>query len=130
MDREAVFGRLLSWRYIGLIDLRMPGKTHCCRFISRRKRDFSFEAFWCLIAQCGMESLPVVVVFDKLGDVLAQVFEISVFVCPDFFLLQRLHKALTLRVVPGIRQTAHACNDSVLVQNISVFGRGILNSPI
>jgi hypothetical protein len=29
-----------------------------------------------------MESLPVVVVFDKLGEIVAQVFEISVFVCP------------------------------------------------
>jgi len=77
-----------------------------------------------------MESLPVVVVFDKLGEVVAQVFEISVFVCPDFFLLQRLHKALAFRVVPGIRQTAHASNDSMAVQDISVFGRGVLNSSI
>ena len=28
-------------------------------------------------------------------------------------LLQRLHKALAFRVVPWIRQTAHACNDSM-----------------
>src|SRR3954451_13306032 len=101
MDREAVRGRLLSYEYIGLIDLLLPQKTHALRSVSSSWRDVSFKSFRCLVSQCGMESLPVVVVFDKLGDVLAQVFEISIFVCPDLFLLQRLHKALTLRVGEG-----------------------------
>ena len=130
MIREAVFGRLPFHLRIGLKDLLMPGKTQSRSSSSYCKRDLSFEAFWCLIPQRGMESLAVVVVLDELCDVFAQVLEISIFICTDFFLLQSLHEALAPGVVPGIRKATHACDDLMLIQNLPVFGRGVLNASI
>ena len=74
MIREAVFGRLL----FALIH-RIERSPHALKNSTPQFRQqycglhCSLELFWCLISQRGMESLRVVIVFDELCNVLAQV---------------------------------------------------------
>jgi hypothetical protein len=58
------------------------------------------------------------------------VLEISVFGRTDFFMLQSLHEALALGVIPWIAQSTHAGDHSVLVHDLAIFRRSVLNSPI
>src|SRR6202162_6709009 len=67
------------------------------------------------IAQCRMQTQPIVILLDELFDVHPQMIQVIVLVSVDFLLLQRFHEALTTRVVIRIGRSTHARNHAVPV---------------
>lgn len=82
------------------------------------------------IAQRGMEAHSVIVLLDEGLDVLAQVCEIPIPVRVDLLPLQRLQKTLAAGVVVRVRRPAHARNHVVLLKELHIRARGILDAPI
>lgn len=77
------------------------------------------------VAQRGVQSLSVVIPLDELLDIRSQVFQVGVSVRVDLFLLQRLHETLAAGIIVRVGWTAHARNDSVLLQDGHVFSADV-----
>src|SRR5439155_26223260 len=77
-----------------------------------------------------MESSPVIVLFDEDLDVPAQMPEIPIPVRVDLLSLQRLQKTLATGVVVWVRRPAHARNHVVLLKELHIRARGILDATI
>ena len=75
----------------------------------------SFEFFWRLVAERGMQSFLVVVLVDEFLDVTMQILEVAVLVRVDFLALERLDEALATSVIVGIGRPTHARNYAVLL---------------
>src|SRR5205823_7548828 len=77
-----------------------------------------------------MESSPVIVLFDEDLDVPTQMPEIPIPVRVDLLSLQRLQKALAAGVVVWVRWPAHARNHVVVLKELHIRARGILDATI
>src|SRR5579863_498230 len=90
------------------IDFPMPGKTHRRPGPGILSRARVFELLRGAITQRGVEPEPVVIVFDELFEVGAQVVDILILVGVDLLPLEGLDEALAEGVVVRIGGTAHA----------------------
>ena len=77
-----------------------------------------------------MQPVAIVVLLDEGGDVHTPVIQISIRVGVDLFLLERLHEALTTRVVIGIGWPTHTRNDAVRPQQGHILLGRILDAAI
>src|SRR5688572_26395220 len=100
----------------------MPEKTHCRASKRCSRTQLLLEFLRRLTAKRGVQATAIIVIVDERLDVAAQVLEIDIIVSIDLFALERLHEALTTRIVVGIRWSAHAGNHLMFSQYLHVLG--------
>src|ERR1700716_3146800 len=108
----------------------MPEKTHGRSLRNRRGVGGVLELLRRLVTEGRMEPDAIVVAVDESRDVLAQVIEIAVLICVDFFPLESLHEALAIGVVVGIRRPAHAWDHAVFTQHGNVGAGCVLDAAV
>jgi len=67
---------------------------------------------------------------EKFANTFARLLEIAIFVAVDLLILQRLHERLACGVVVRIALPAHADGGPMLLQQIRVVARSVLNAAI
>ena len=95
--------------------LLMSEKTHGRADESRGRLELLLELLGRLVTERRVPAAAIVVLFDERFDVPAQVIEIHIIIGVDLFSLERLHKALTTRIVVRVRWPTHARNNLVLL---------------
>ena len=74
--------------------------------------------------------MPVVVLFDELFEMGAQLVDVLVLVGADLFALEGFDKALAGGIVVGCGGAAHAGQDGVVFEHVEVLLRRILDAAV